>query len=119
LYYNSSFILEGQNYAFQQTSIASSNSIGSVTSGTGNSPVSITVGSYSPGILVLAYCNNGNNGVVLMPWGFSSLDFSMKFGRDPINQGWVATDLRQVQINGISYQAQLSLWNLEGHQVVD
>ena len=37
LYYNSSFIMESQNYALQQTSIGSSNSNGSVTSGSGKS----------------------------------------------------------------------------------
>ncbi len=118
LYYNSSFIMESQNYALQQTSIGSSNSSGSVTSGTGNEPVTISMGSYTPGILAIAYSNNGNHGVVLMPWGFSSLGFSMKFGGTPINQGWVATDLRQVQINGVSYQAQLSLWSIKSYQVV-
>ena len=118
LYYNSSFILESQNYALQQTLIGSSNSIGSVTSGTGTEPISISMGSYTPGILVIAYSNNGNNGVVMMPWGFSSLGFSMKFGGTPINQEWVSTDIRQVQISGISYEARLSLWSLQGYQGV-
>jgi hypothetical protein len=118
LYYNSSFIMEGQNYALQQISIGSSNSFGSVTSCTGSASVSISMGSYTPGILVIAYDNAGNNGVVMMPWGFSSLGFSLKFGGNPMNQGWVATDLRQVQINGISYQAKLSLWNIQGSQGV-
>jgi hypothetical protein len=74
--------------------------------------------SYTSGILVLAYNSLGNNGVVMMPWGFGSLGFSMTFGGSPINQGWVATDIRQVQINGVSYQAKLSLWNAQGYQVV-
>ena len=79
-------------------------------------PGSISMGSYTPGILVIAYCNNGNNGIVMMPWGFSSLGFSMKFGGTPVNQEWVASDLRQVQINGVSYQVQLSLWSLQNFQ---
>ena len=116
LYYNTSFIMESQNYALQQALIGSSNSGGSVASGTGMAPGSISMGSYTPGILVIAYCNNGNNGIVMMPWGFSSLGFSMKFGGTPVNQEWVASDLRQVQINGISYQARLSLWSLQGYQ---
>lgn len=118
LYYNSTFILESQNYAIQQTSIGSSSSFGNVTSGTGSSPMSISMGSYTSGILVLAYNSVGNNGVVMMPWGFGSLGFPMTFGGTPINQGWVATDIRQVQINGVSYQAKLSLWNVQGYQVV-
>ncbi len=76
------------------------------------------MGSYTPGILAIGYDNAGNNGVVMMPWGFSSLGFSLKFGGNPINQSWVATDLRQVQINGISYQAKLSLWSIQGYQGV-
>lgn len=116
LNYNTTFILEGQNYAIQQTVLGSSNPSGSVTSGTGSSPVTISMGSYTPGILVIAYSNSGSSGVTLMPWGFSSLGFSMTFGGTPINQGWVATDLRQVQINGISYQAKLSVWSQQGYQ---
>jgi len=118
LYYNTTFILESQNYAIQETSLGSSNPSGNVTSGTGtgNSPISISMDSYTPGILVIAYDNAGNSGVVMMPWGFSSLGFSMTFGGTPLNHGWVATDLRQVQINGVSYQAKLSLWSVQGHQ---
>jgi hypothetical protein len=118
LYYNSTFILESQNYAIEQISLGSSNLFGNVTSGTGNSSTSISMGSYTPGILVMAYNNAGNNGVVMMPWGFGSLGFSLTFGGTPMNQGWVATDLRQVQINGVSYQAKLSLWSTQGYQVV-
>ncbi len=116
LYYNTTFILESQNYAIQETLLGSSNPYGNVTSGTGNPPISISMGSYTPGILVIAYDNSGNSGVVMMPWGFSSLGFSMTFGGTPLNHGWVATDLRQVQINGVSYQAKLSLWSVQGHQ---
>jgi len=116
LYYNTTFILESQNYAIQETLLGSSNPYGSVKSGTGNLPVSISMGSYTSGILVIAYGNAGNNGVAMMPWGFSSLGFSMTFGGTPLNHGWVATDLRQVQINGISYQAKLSLWSVQSYQ---
>ena len=115
LYYNTTFILESQNYALQETLLGSSNLYGSVISGAGNSPVTISMGSYVPGILVIAYHNAGNSGIVLMPWGFSSLGFSLTFGGTPLNHGWVATDLRQVQINGISYQAKLSLWSQQSY----
>ena len=116
LYYNTTFILESQNYAIQETLLGSSNAYGSVTSGPGNLPGTISMGSYTPGILVIAYDNSGNSGVVMMPWGFSSLGFSLTFGGTPLNHGWVATDLRQVQINGVSYQAKLSLWSVQGSQ---
>jgi hypothetical protein len=115
LFYNSTFIFESENYAFEQTSIGGPNAAGSVTSGSGNPPVSITMGGYTPGILVVAYKNAGNSGVTLMPWGFSSLGFSLTFGNLPINQSWIATDLRQVEINGVSYQATLSLWSVQSY----
>jgi hypothetical protein len=115
LYYNSTFIFESENYAFEQTSIGGSAASGSVTSGSGNQPVSMTMNGYTPGILVVAYKNAGNSGVTMMPWGFSSLGFSLTFGNFPINQSWIATDLRQVEINGVSYQATLSLWSTQSH----
>jgi len=118
LSYNSTFIFESGNYAFEQTSVGSSNSFGSVKSGSGNLPVSITMSSYAPGILVIAYKNAGNSGVVMVPWGFSSLGFSLTFGETSINQEWIATDLRQVEINGVSYQATLSLWSIQSVQEV-
>jgi hypothetical protein len=36
------------------------------------------------------------------------------FGGDPTGQEWVATDIRQVTVNGVAYQAKLALWSLGG-----
>jgi hypothetical protein len=118
LYYNTTFVLESQNYAVQETPLVSSDSFGSVISGSGNLPPSISMASYTPGILVIAYNGDSSNGVVMMPWGFSSLGFPLQFGGTPLNHGWVSTDFRQVQINGVSYFAKLSLWSTQGHQEV-
>jgi len=118
LYYNTTFVLESQG-SLLQTYIGTSNQFGSVSSGNGNSPVLLSMGSFTPGILVIAYNNTGNNGVVMMPWGFSSLGFSLTFGNASINPAWVATDFRQVEINGVSYQAKLSLWSEQGYQGAD
>ncbi|MEM3000011.1 MAG: hypothetical protein QXX34_05765 [Candidatus Bathyarchaeia archaeon] len=74
--------------------------------------------SNQPGILVVAYNNTVSSGVVLVPWGVSSLGFPVVFGDAPAKQEWVATDTRQVMVNGIAYQAKLALWSLEGYQVV-
>jgi hypothetical protein len=118
LFYNSTFILADQNYAVQQTRLGTSNPFGNVTSGMGNSYVSLSMGSYTPGFLAVAYKDYaGNSGIAMVPWGFG-LGFSLTFGGNPANQGWVSTDLRQVQINGVSYQATLSLWSTLGHQVI-
>jgi hypothetical protein len=115
LNYTSTFIFESENYAFEQTSIGGSSASGLLHSGRGYSPATISMGSYTPGILVIAYSNPANSGVSMMPWGFSSLGFSLTFGTPPINQSWIATDLRQVEINGISYQATLSLWSTQSN----
>ena len=71
-----------------------------------------------PGILVVT-CRKGNEyGVTVMPWQIQTLSFSIVFGGDPSGQEWVATDLRQVLIGGVSYQAKLALWSLKGYQVI-
>jgi hypothetical protein len=53
-----------------------------------------------------------------MPWGISSLSFPVVFGGNPLVREWVATDMRQVTVNGVSYQAKLALWSQQGYQVV-
>jgi hypothetical protein len=80
----------------------------------------LTIPTHNPGILVIPYKTTGVNahGVVLMPWGISSLAFPVSFGGDPAKQEWVSTDMRQVMVGGIAYQAKLALWSLEGYQVV-
>ena len=50
-----------------------------------------------------------------MPWGLGSLAFPLTFGGNPAGQEWVTTDIRQVTIGGIAYQAKLELWNLQGY----
>ena len=52
-----------------------------------------------------------------MPWQIQTLSFNITFGDDPSNQEWVATDLRQVLIGEVPYQAKLALWSLKGYQV--
>jgi len=95
--------------------------VGTVTSGLGNPYPTISMPSCTSGILIVAYQTNqtagGNGGVVLMPWGISSLAFPATFGENPLQQDWVATDMRQVTVNGVSYQAKLSLWSYQEIQV--
>lgn len=74
---------------------------------------------FEPGILVLMYQQSDNKtGVALMPWGLSSLGFPLVFGDDPSGKTWIATDLRQVIVGNVAYQAKLSLWSLEGYGVI-
>jgi hypothetical protein len=113
LTYNAAFVkLSNENFELQ------GNSTGYVWSGAGPTPEVITVPNY-PGILVMAYKNDfGSGGIVMMPWGLGSLAFPVTFGGNPAEQEWVATDMRQVLVNGVAYQAKLSLWSLKGVQVI-
>jgi hypothetical protein len=78
----------------------------------------LTIGTHSTGILVISYSTSAQDtGIVVMPWGLSGLAFPITFGGNPNNMDWVAVDLRQVMINGIAYQAKLSVWSLSGYQV--
>ncbi len=74
----------------------------------------------TPGMLLVPYQRGDEDeyGIMMMPWGVSALACSVVFGGDPSQQEWVATDMRQVTVGGIAYQAKLALWSLEGYQVV-
>jgi hypothetical protein len=70
-----------------------------------------------PGILIVGYnSTTTQGGFSLMPWGMSSLSYSVTFG-SVSTSAWVSTDLRQVTIGGIAYQVKLSLWSTKGYQV--
>lgn len=113
LNYTSAFVnLSNENFELQD------NSTGEVWSGAAHAPATLNVRN-DAGILVIAYRDYlGNGGVAVMPWKFGSLAFPVTFGGNSTEQEWVATDIRQVIVSGITYQAQLSLWSLQGTQVV-
>ena len=78
----------------------------------------LTLGAHSPGILIVSYSTSvQDTGIVVMPWGLSSLAFPITFGGNPNYKRWVATDIRQVMVNSITYQAKLSVWSLSGYEV--
>jgi hypothetical protein len=74
------------------------------------------------GFLVVTYWREDENeyeyGMVVMPWGIGVIGLSVVFGGDPRGQEWVATDVRQVLVGDIAYQAKFALWSLEGFGVV-
>jgi hypothetical protein len=114
VFYNSTFAFVNPNSGLQTTPLGNS----TVTSGIGNSASIIPMSIFNPGIVAIAYNdNNGSSGVVMAPWGLSSSSFPLTFGGNHTSQSWVSTDVRQVQINGVSYQATLSLWSIQGYQV--
>jgi hypothetical protein len=121
LKYNATFVISTEDYTLSELSLGNSSSqgvVGTVTSGVGNPSPTIPLPECTTGILIVTYQESSTQGgVVLMPWGVSSLAFPVTFGGNPVGQVWVATDIRQVTIGGIAYQAKLALWSTSGYQV--
>ncbi len=119
LKYNATFIILKQDYTVSELSLESvSNQSGTVSSGSGNPFPLVSLPTGTTGILMVTYQSSvAQGGIVLMPWGVSSLAFPVTFGGNPTGQEWVSTDIRQVTIGGVAYQAKLALWNINGNQV--
>lgn len=118
--YNATFVVLTEDFTLR--SIPIENSTGSLNYGQGKPYAYTTIPKNvrnNPGILVITYLKSAQEtGVVLMPWGLNSLAFPVIFGEDPSNKTWVATDIRQVLVGNIAYQAKLAVWSLEGYQVI-
>jgi hypothetical protein len=115
--YNASFVYLAEDFKLREMSLE--NSYGHINSGDGSPYEVVTIPTDNPGILIVTYKKSANEGgIVMMPWGVSSLSFPVVFGGDPTKQEWVATDMRQVTVGGIAYQAKIAVWSLEGYQVV-
>jgi hypothetical protein len=122
IHYNATFLVLADDFRLREMPFvnATGSAVGLLNSGQDPSHAfdTLTIGTSNPGILVITYSKSANeNGIVVMPWGLSSLAFPMTFGGDLSNKSWIATDIRQVTINGIAYQAKLSIWSLSGYQV--
>jgi hypothetical protein len=114
LSYNTTMVnFNSQDFSLQGLQV---NSTGTVNYGPGYSyEVNL---SNDPGILIIAYNSTATQGgFSLMPWGLSSLPYTVTFGGDPTNQEWVSTDMRQVTVNGVAYHAQIAIWSYQGIQV--
>ena len=121
LSYNASFVILTEDYTLRPVDLNQASEVGEVVygSGSGQEYASITVPDNN-GILIVTYKSNSNQyGLVLMPWGFGSTAFELTFGGSPAWQDWVTTDIRQVTIGVISYQAKLALWNDQGISRID
>jgi hypothetical protein len=118
VFYNATFVMLTEDFTLREMPME--NATGKIVYGHGTQKTyqNITIPTYNPGILILAYQSNNEYGFILMPWGISSMAFPVVFGGDPFSREWVATDMRQVLVNGIAYQATLALWSLEGYQVI-
>lgn len=115
--YNASLVYLAEDFTLREMPLE--NSYGHVNSGEGFPYEMVNIPTDNPGILIITYKKSAvEGGLVMMPWGVSSLAFPVVFGGDPQSQEWVATDMRQVIVGGVAYQATLALWSLEGYQVV-
>jgi hypothetical protein len=115
LKYNVTFFVSKTDFTLSPVSLSSSNSqnlTGKVSSGVGNPYPVVTLPTYTKGILIIPYQIEGSSqgGIIMMPWGISSLAFPVTFGSIPIGQNWVTTDIRQVTVDGIAYQVKLELY---------
>jgi hypothetical protein len=116
LKYNASFVYLAEDFTLREMPLE--NSYGIIYSGEGSAYGSVNIPTDNPGILIIAYQKSPVlGGIILMPWGVGSLGFPVLFGGDPSLQEWVATDMRQVTVGGIAYQANIAVWSLEGYQV--
>jgi hypothetical protein len=117
VFYNATYVVMTEDFTLREMPL--SNETGKVVYGQGTEQQydNVTIPTHNPGILVITYSSNNGVGVVMMPWGISSLAFPVSFGGDASKQEWVATDMRQVTVGGIAYQAQIAVWSLEGYQV--
>ncbi|MCW4033888.1 MAG: hypothetical protein NWF03_00835 [Candidatus Bathyarchaeota archaeon] len=67
------------------------------------------------GFLVISYLKSAvEMGSIMMPWGVGSLGVTTSFGSsvDSYGSDFVATEVRLVTIDGISYRVQVSTWKL-------
>ena len=113
--YNATFFVLTSDFQLQQVEIA--NSTGHLIYGEGNPYFTTQLPVSEVGFLLVSYKRDANRlGSVLMPWGIGTLGISTSFdgGNSPSGYDFVATELRQVTIDGISYQVKVSTWSLRG-----
>jgi hypothetical protein len=120
LKYNATFVVLDEAYHLREMPLGNTTgTVGHVNYGSGQPYGVLQIPTYDPGILVVTYKRSATkHGVVLMPWGISAMGFPVTFGDDTSDKEWVATDLRQVIVDNIAYQAKLALWSEEGYQVI-
>jgi hypothetical protein len=115
LYYNASFYVLPDNFA----PIRAGDFAGFVDSGSGTPYQSLRISANNQtGFLIVAYSDGSGCGMTIIPLGVGTIGIPVTFGNDPSGEEWVATDIRQVLIGDIAYQAKLSLWSLQGYQGV-
>lgn len=117
--YNATFVILTQDFTLREMPLDNATErTGKVDSGTS---CTMTIPADNPGILVVSYMkadSSDSSGIVLMPWGTSSIAFPTTFGDNSNYQNWVTNDIRLVTVGNVAYQVKLLLWSLEGYQAV-
>lgn len=121
--YNATFVLLTDDFTLREMPIENGTGKigtgGMLNYGEGKPYDKIYIPTYNPGILIVTYRKSAvETGIVMMPWGLSSLAFPITFGDQLPSIEWIATDTRQVIVYGVAYQAKLALWSLSSPQVV-
>jgi len=119
LHFNASFYCLPDNFVPIKVDVL--DSTGLVNYGVAKAYERIQIPAYARahmGFLIVTYWTGNEYGMVIMPWGIGTIGMSVVFGGDPSLKEWVSTDIRQVIVNGIAYQAKLALWSLEGYGVI-
>jgi hypothetical protein len=115
VFYNATFLVLTEDFNLRQVQIV--NSTGQLNYGKGNPYATTQVPASESGILFISYRWGNRFGTVMMPWGIGVLGVSVTLGGDPSGYSFVATELRQVTVNGISYQVKLAVWRLEDSKI--
>ena len=119
LHYNTTFLALTQNFQLREVQMANGSGLaksGTINYGEGKPYFRVQIPIQSAGILLVAYRWGNDFGIVMMPWGISSLGFSVTFGGDPTSADWIVTELRQVTVNRVAYQVELAVWGTKGYQ---
>jgi hypothetical protein len=109
-YYNASFYTLTSDFQLQPCVIP--NSAGILKSGAEQLYSTTRIPASETGLLVISYIADDELGSVIVPWGVGALGVPASFGGDPTGYDFVATELRQVTIDGISYHVKVSTWSL-------
>jgi hypothetical protein len=113
VFYNASFFVLTSEFQLQQVEIA--NSTQNINYGVGKPYWTTQLPTSEVGFLFISYRWGNQLGSVILPWGVGVLgvhsSFSAGFGSSS-GYDFVATELRQVTIDGISYQVKVSAWSL-------
>jgi hypothetical protein len=116
LNFNATFYLLPDSFSPIKVDILNSTQV--VDFGQGKPFYAVQIPTSNVGFLIVTYWSGNKYGMVVMPWGIGVIGLSAVFGDNPNGKDWVATNMRQVLVGDIAYQAKLALWSLEGYQVI-